>query len=102
MKANIPISSRMRKQLELAVREELQKGQYAATQRIFKLFCYVLHSKYGFSKRCYIVIDEVRKLIEEQDENPVFWEQLDRYVIDQMGIPFDREKVDMDGNLKRG
>lgn len=99
MRARIPIDKRTKKTIEQAVEVEIQKRQYAATQRIFKLFCYVLHNDYGFSRRCYDVIGKVSDLIEEQDEDPIFWEHLDRAVIDRLGMPFDREKTDLDGNL---
>lgn len=101
MKARIPISRRQRRVIEEAVYTELKEQEFASTQRVFKLFCYVLHHDYGFKKRCFDVIDKVSKLIKEQDEDLIFWEHLDKYVIDQIGMPFSREKIDLDGNLVR-
>lgn len=105
MKARIPMNSREKKQLKQelrqAVQEEYEAVRQDETRRIFKLFCYVLHSRFGFKKRCMDVISDVEKTSKERKEDPVFWEHIDRYVIDQMGIPFEREKIDLDGSLRR-
>lgn len=106
MKARIPMNSREKKQLKQELRwaaqEEYEAVRQDETRRMFKLFCYVLHSRFGFRKRCMDVIADVEKTSKERREDPVFWEHIDRYVIDQMGMQFDRENVDIDGELLRG
>ena len=62
------------------------------------MFCYVLNREYGFGeKRLNIITDEVDKLIHDNRGNDIFWEQLDRVVIDEIGIKFAREKTNKDG-----
>ena len=99
MRARIPIDKRTKKQSSKRLRQKYKNGNLRQHSAFFKLFCYVLHNDYGFLRRCYDVIGKVSELIKEQDEDPIFCEHLDRAVINQLGLPFSREKTDLDGNL---
>ena len=38
-----------------------------------------------------VLIDRVKKMSEEGKNDEVFWTHIDNFLIDQMGIAFDRE-----------
>lgn len=102
MKARIPREYKLTRieqdlMMELA-EKEFNKQRFAFMRQIFKMFCYVLNREYGFGKkRLTIITDEVEKLMNDNRGNDIFWEQLDRVVIDEIGMDFVREKTDKDG-----
>lgn len=61
------------------------------TRKLFKLMCYVLYEEYGFKDRCKNVINKIAALSAEADTDEVFWEHIDKIVIDYMKLPFDRD-----------
>ncbi|QNK41841.1 hypothetical protein [Caproicibacter fermentans] len=64
----------------------------AEMRRWFKLLCAVLHNDFGFGAgRLDAVIDGISRLSDDQKGDPIFWEHMDRLLIDQLGIKFDRE-----------
>ena len=99
MKARIPMSNKARKSLEQEARlvcaKEIEKQQKDFTRKIFKIICRVLNEQHGFGKkRCLTLIGYITALLESSHTDEVFWEHLDRYVIDYMGIPFERDYSD--------
>ena len=67
-----------------------------ATMRIFKLMCVVLNEMDGYGKvRLSQRIAEVEKLCQEGSKDEVFWYHIDKVVIDQIGMGFDRENYDV-------
>ena len=50
-------------------------------------------------KRLEFLIDSVNKLMNEVLTDEAFWEHLDRVVIDELGIEFEREEVNEDGEV---
>lgn len=104
MKAHIPLKYKLTKQTQkdmLALAEqELSKKQFGFTRRLFKAFCYCLNRDFGFGKkRLESLIDSVNKMMNEVLTDEAFWEHLDRVVIDELGIEFEREEVNEDGEV---
>ena len=104
MKARIPLRNKFTKRTQkdmLALAEqELSKKQFGFTRRLFKTFCYCLNRDFGFGKkRLEFLIDSVNKLMNEVPTDEAFWEHLDRVVIDELGIEFEREEVNEDGEV---
>lgn len=102
MRARIPpkmkYSKREQKELQKLAEDALSKKQYGFMRRLFKAFCYVLNRKYGFGKyRLSAAIGEIEQVMDECLTSEIFWEQLDRVVIDEIGLDFVREKTDKDG-----
>ena len=101
MKARIPLRNKFTKRTQkdmLALAEqELSKKQFGFTRRMFKAFCYCLNR--DFKKRLEFLIDSVNKLMNEVLTDEAFWEHLDRVVIDELGIEFEREEVNEDGEV---
>ena len=95
MKARIPVSKEMRKSIEqetkLVMQKEMERQREDFTRRLFKLMCYVLHEDFQFNKRCGDVLSGITKLVEKSDTDEVFWEHIDRVVIDYLKLPFDRD-----------
>lgn len=101
MKSRVPISSQLSKKQIAAVQkisreladEALQRGQKNLMCRWFKLMCIALHNTYGFSTgRLAIVIQEIDKLSTEAEKDEIFWDHVDRVVIDDLKMDFDREE----------
>ena len=104
MKAHIPLRNKFTKRTQkdmLALAEqELSKKQFGFTRRMFKAFCYCLNRDFGFGKkRLEFLINSIRALLDESLTDEAFWEHLDRVVIDELGIEFEREEVNEDGEV---
>lgn len=102
MKARISLKSKLDKRIQkdmiALAEEELSKKQYGFTRRMFKAFCYCLNRDYGFGKqRLDFLIASVNKLMDEVLTDDCFWEHLDKVVIDEMKLEFEREEVNEDG-----
>ena len=101
MKARIPLDKRTRKLINEAADEAtervLRQKEFKLINRVLKTCCYVLNRSFDFGKtrRLPYFLSAVFKTLDNKDE--LFWEHLDRVVIDELGLPFDREEVDLDG-----
>ncbi len=96
MNAHIPMNRKqknaLRKEAQLIIQEEIEKQRNDFTRKVFKLMCYVLNEDNDFGKkRLTKLINNIGNLIKESDEDEIFWEHLDRHVIDRMGMPFERD-----------
>lgn len=99
MKARLPaqshLSNRQKACLREAAAQELQKQEETRMRRIFKLMCVSLHEAYGFGHdRLCNVINTISQLSSEYDHDEVFWEHVDRVVIRELGIEFEKEEID--------
>lgn len=96
MKARIPNSAKLtKKQLQAAEsysRQVMKADQERFLRRYFKLMCYVLNRDFGFgSKRCLAVIGGISRLSAEHDQDEIFWEHLDRVIVDEMKLDLERD-----------
>lgn len=91
MKARIPLPNKVQQQVKAEVAAEWQKIQQEKSvemaQRCLKIFLYVLCKHYGFGlKRLTKFYNLCGEFLKTADENDVFWEQVDRMIIDQYGF----------------
>jgi hypothetical protein len=92
MKARLPISNKMKSQVRQEVAKEYERQGQASARRMFKLMCVVYNELYGHGKgRCMRAIERISELSDKHKDDEVFWTHIDRVVIDQMGIEFERE-----------
>ena len=96
MKARIPNAAKLTKKQLQAVRsyssQVVREDQERLMRRYFKLMCYVLNRDFGFgSKRCLSVIGGISRLSAEHDRDEIFWEHLDRVIVDEMKLDFKRD-----------
>lgn len=77
----------------LEYRKIERKKAREMAQRCLKIFLFVLNRDHHFGeKRAKEFYRACGELLETADSNPVFWEQIDRVVIDYLGITeFDRD-----------
>ena len=103
MKSRVPISSRLNKKQIAEIQnmshnlaqETLQSEQRNLIRRWFKLICVALHNTYGFStSRLAVVIQEIDKLSAQAEKDEIFWDHVDRVVIDELKMAFDKEEED--------
>lgn len=100
MKARIPPSRQVKREAYRVTLDYIEKGRDNVTRRFFKLFMCVMHEDFGFGvSRLNRLVKRVNELTAQGEKNPIFWKEIDHTVIDYMGIPFEREKTDIDGNL---
>lgn len=98
MKARISVLSKNQQKKALAeidkmTDEVIEKKMAQVTRRLLKLVCHVLNEHFRFGKhRLSLVINEIGKLSTEHDDDELFYEHLDRIVIDYLGLPFEREQ----------
>lgn len=99
MKARLPISSKQRKRLQqeaLAVcKAEVERQKDIMSRRIIKLFCYALNEHYHFGHdRLEQLILKVSELIIEGYDDEIFWEHIDRNLIDRLKLELERDYTD--------
>ena len=98
MRAHVSASKRTRKEIDRLSHLAVEQERSGIIRRVFKVFCYTMHTRWGYGKeRCLRVIDEMKAVFEEDWGNPDYWDEIDSYVIDFMKIPFEREPIGLDG-----
>lgn len=101
MKARIPkISGNDRKRLLSEVEIEVKKAWEKVeeektidiTRRVLKTIIYTLNTEYGYGiKRISRLFNSFTKMLEESRKDEVYWEHIDRVVVDKLGLPFERD-----------
>ena len=101
MKARIPkISGNDRKRLLSEVEIEVKKAWEKVeeektidiTRRVLKTIIYTLNTEYGYGiKRISRLFNSFTKMLEESSKDEVYWEHIDRVVVDKLGLPFERD-----------
>lgn len=96
MKARIPLSREQRRRLEQEAvpvcAKEIERQRDDLTRRLFKLMLYSLHDEFGFGeKRAKKALAAMTNLSLKSDTDEVFWEHIDRVVIDHLKIDFKRD-----------
>lgn len=98
MKARVPVNIKRETKKEIVrlvnneynkVRDKENKG---LTRRLFKTMLFVLNQEFGFGhNRLMKAFEEMTNVINHSNEDDVFWEHLDRQVIDNLKIPLERD-----------
>ena len=96
MKARIPLTSKQEKEVQrrvaFIVQKELSKSTQSLVRRVIKLFLAALHEDFGFGEqRLRLVMAKVQGLLDEIPEDEIFWEHLDRVLIDRMHLGLERD-----------
>lgn len=101
MKARIPrISVNQKKKLRSEIKLEVdriwkeveQEKENDITRRVLKTLIYVLNTEYGYGiKRISRLFGSFTKMLEESDKDEVYWEHIDRVVVEKLGLPFERD-----------
>ena len=101
MKARIPKISgndrkRMLSEVEIEVKKAWEKVEEEKTiditRRVLKTIIYKLNTEYGYGiKRISRLFNSFTKMLEEANKDEVYWEHIDRVVIDKLGLPFERD-----------
>lgn len=64
-------------------------------RRCYKTFAVALNQQFGFGKdRITKLFDSMSDISKERDKDDVFWRHIDDIVINQIKIPFEREKYE--------
>ena len=89
MKARIPGSRALLKPDKKAVRDYVDQHQKDVTRRLLKLACVTLHLHFGFGKeRLGRFLMQMNGLMGDE----LLWWHVDKLLIDQIGLEFDREE----------
>lgn len=106
MKARIPVKLKKEAMAEinrLADREyqKVKDKEIAdATRRIFKTIVFALHKDFGFGRdRCAKALKSMTEIVEHSDTDEVFWEHIDRVVIDKLKLEFDKRDYTDNGKV---
>ncbi|WP_294465550.1 hypothetical protein [uncultured Ruminococcus sp.] len=101
MKARIPKISgndrkRMLSEVEIEVKKAWEKVEEEKTiditRRVLKTIIYNLNTEYGYGiKRISRLFNSFTKMLEESSKDEVYWEHIDRVVVDKLGLPFERD-----------
>ena len=94
MKARMPMPTKQKALIRQEIRRELDRQEQQRVRREYKLLCVVLHELYGFGAgRLSAVLNRLSSLSAEHDTDEIFWEHIDRVVVRELGIPFEKEDV---------
>lgn len=106
MKARIPVKLKREAMAEinrLADREYQkvkEKEINDLTRRIFKTIVFALHKDFGFGRdRCAKALKSMTEIVKNSDTDEVFWEHIDRVVIDKLKLEFDRRDYTDNGKV---
>lgn len=100
MRAHISVDRRTRREIDRLAHLRVDEERKHMTRRVYKALIYVLNTEFGFGAvRLKRTVDKMNEVLSEVNDNTEFWRHLDHHVIDYLGIPFEREKTDIDGNL---
>jgi hypothetical protein len=106
MKARIPVKLKKEAMAEinrLADREYQKvkdKEINDLTRRIFKTIVFALHKDFGFGRdRCAKALKSMTEIIEHSDTDEVFWEHIDRIVIDKLKLEFEKRDYTDNGKV---
>lgn len=106
MKARIPVKLKKEVMAEinrLADREYQKvkdKEINDLTRRIFKTIVFALYKDFGFGRdRCVKALKSMTKIIEHSDTDEVFWEHIDRVVIDKLKLEFEKRDYTDNGKV---
>lgn len=101
MKARIPrISGSEKKKIKSEIKLEIdriwkeveQEKENDITRRVLKTFIYVMHNEFGYGlTRISRLFNRFTEVLENSDKDEVYWEHIDRVVIDELGLPFERD-----------
>lgn len=96
MKVRMPLSCAQQKRIHDDMVREYHKvaeqERNDITRRICKTFLCTLNVKFGWGVlRCSRLFTEFSKMLDNSSKDEVYWEHIDRIVIDQMGLPFERD-----------
>lgn len=101
MRARVPKISgndrkRMLSEVEIEVKKAWEKVEEEKTiditRRVLKTIIYTLNTEYGYGiKRISRLFNSFTKMLEESSKDEVYWEHIDRVVIDKLGLPFERD-----------
>ena len=104
MRTRVPqFSLNEKKKMKAEIKFEVDKAwkqmeeqkEHELTRRILKTFIYVMHEKHGYgTKRLGALVADFTAKLNESSSDEVFWEHIDRVVIDMLGIPFERDYTD--------
>lgn len=106
MKARIPpkIPKQLKQEAERiaknAYEQIREKENKDITRRVFKTMLYALHKDFGFGRdRCAKALKSMTEIIEHSDTDEVFWEHIDRVVIDGLKLEFDKRDYTDNGKV---
>ena len=101
MKARIPKISgndrkRMLSEVEIEVKKAWEKVEEEKTiditRRVLKTIIYTLNTEYGYGiKRISRLFNSFTKMLENSNNDEVYWEHIDRVVVNKLGLPFERD-----------
>lgn len=92
MNVILPLNNKTKRKVQQEVAKEYERQGQASVRRIYKLMCVVYNELYGHGKtRCGRAIARISELSDKRKDDEAFWAHIDRVVIDQMGIEFERE-----------
>ena len=101
MKARIPKISgndrkRMLSEVEIEVKKAWEKVEEEKTiditRRVLKTIIYTLNTEYGYGiKRISRLFNSFTKMLENSNNDAVYWEHIDRVVVNKLGLPFERD-----------
>ena len=61
-------------------------------RRYYKLVAVALNNRFGFGKKRILeVFDEISELSRQREQDEIFWAHMDKIVINQIGLEFERE-----------
>lgn len=100
MKARVPMfnckqKKAIRKEMEREYQKVASEERDGMARRIIKTMIFCLNQEFGFGVgRCARAFKAFTEHLDNSADDEIYWEHIDRVVIDQMKIPFERDYTD--------
>ena len=91
------MSAKEKKEIHEYIKEKcadyLYEEQKNCLRRLYKLIAVHLNNEYGFGKQRIEILFKAcgEDALESQQEDEIFWQHVDDFVIKQLGLDFERE-----------
>ena len=94
MKAVVRVDCLPREQ-RTAIRRACRDEIINHNRRMLKLACIALHRRYGFGReRLFAFIEEMSELSSGRTDDPVYWQHIDKLLIDTLKMEWDAENYE--------
>ncbi len=95
MKCRIPPKKQISTKTLKACRNYIEELEKEIIVKAIKLFCVVLHNDYKFGlKRLNEITAKVSELAKDYVTDEIFWEHVDKLLIDKLNMDFKYEKYE--------
>ena len=94
MNCHIPTKNAVSNEEARALNKYLDGQRIDTMRRFFKIMCVALNNEFGFGHdRLMELIVAISNISAEADKDEIYWHHVDKVVINELKLPFDKEGI---------